>query len=84
MNNDTGFSVRVKLLDGRLNSSVENEALGWTLKEHKFMTIGLYYKDVFIWCFEAAGKTPNELLKEIITHASICECFASAMKNKGD
>jgi hypothetical protein len=83
MQNDIGFSVRVKLLNGRLNSSVENAALGWTIKEHQFKTIGLYYNDVFIWCFEAEGKTPNELLKEVINHASICECFLSAMKKEG-
>lgn len=77
---DVGFEVRVHLLNGQINQSVESAALGWTVEPHKFKTIGLYYKSRFIWSFDAHGKTSKELLKEIIDYAAICMCFQSAME----
>lgn len=81
MSADVGFDVRVYLLSGQLNASPESLALGWTVEPHKYKNIGLYYKNKFVWSFDAEGKTAKELLKQIIDYASICESFKDALRD---
>lgn len=81
MSADIGFDVRVHLLNGQLNASPESLALGWTVEPHKFKYIGIYYKNKFVWSFDAEGKTAKELLKQIIDYASICMNFQYAIRD---
>lgn len=80
MSADVGFDVRVYLLNSSLNESVESKLLGWTLKPHIFKNVGLYYKEKFVWSFEAEGKTPRELLREIMEYACVCMNFMEVLK----
>lgn len=80
MSADVGFAVRVHLLNVRLNESAESAALGWTVQAHREKTVGLYYKGRFVWMFDANGKTPRELMAEIVSYVGACMNFLDVLK----